>query len=345
MPVMRFSPTLRPQQPGGPKVVCFSATAREIAAIARVERIGRDRKGKLKGFQRPQIAAHIREIRDYLAHPGAMLPNAIVLAFSEGARIGRDGSFSVDAADPPPGWVVDGQQRLSAALDLPDSGFQLLVSAFICDDMKELNRQFILINNTRPLAKPLIYELLPGVSGLPHRLSDRAGAAVLTEALNYREGSSLRGLIHQQTNPDGIIKDTLIQRLLINSLQNGALRTAAPDDKKLDGAYDLVNDFFAAVRRKFERDWDGHTAKTSRLLHGAGIVSMGYVMDELCIRERARTRRSFEAGLQALVGRTHWTSGEWNFGSERRPWNSIQNTKADYRLLSHHLVRLVRRRG
>jgi DGQHR domain-containing protein len=345
MTVLRFSPTLRPQQPGGPKVVCFSATPHEVSSIARVERIGRDRKGKLNGFQRPQIAAHIREIRDYLAQPGAMLPNAIVLAFSRGAKISRDGSFSVEATDPPLGWVVDGQQRLSAALDLPDSGFQLIVSAFICEDMKELNRQFILINNTRPLAKPLIYELLPGVSGLPHRLSDRSGAALITEALNYRKGSSLRGLIHQQTNPDGIIKDTLIQRLLINSLQNGALRTAAVSDKKLDGAFELVSEFFSAVRRTFERDWEGHTAKTSRLLHGAGIVSMGYVMDELNIRGRVRTRRGFEVGLKALVGRTHWTSGEWNFGSERRPWNSLQNTKADYRLLSHHLVRLVRRRG
>lgn len=344
MTSQRFSPTLRLEQAEGPTVVCFAATAHQIAAIARVERIGRDRKGKLKGFQRPQIAAHIREIRDYLAQPDAMLPNAIVLAFSEGAKVGRDGTLTVDTSGTPPGWVVDGQQRLSAALELPDNGFQLLVSAFICEEMKELNKQFILINNTRPLAKPLIYELLPGVAGLPHRLSDRSGAASLTEALNYREGSSLKGLIHQQTNPDGIIKDTLIQRLLINSFLNGALRSWSQDDK-IDGAYDLVNAFFGAVKDTFAKDWEGHTAKTSRLLHGAGLVSLGYVMDELNIRDRAKTKRAFEAGLQALVGKTHWTSGEWKFESERRRWNALQNNNADYRLLSHHLVRLIRRRN
>lgn len=340
----RFSPTLRLEQGGGPPVVCFAATAHEIAAIARVERIGRDRKGKLRGFQRPQIAAHIREIREYLSQPDAMLPNAIVLAFADGARVGRDGTLTIDVSDKTRGWVVDGQQRLSAALDLPDNGFKLLVSAFICEDMKELNKQFILINNTRPLAKPLIYELLPGVSGLPHRLSDRAGAAAMTEALNYREDSSLRGLIHQQTNPEGIIKDTLIQRLLINSFVNGALRTWSKETK-IDGAYGLVNAFFAAVKETFAKDWEGHTAKTSRLLHGAGIVALGYVMDELNIRDRARTKKAFEAGLRPLVGRTHWTSGEWNFGEERRRWNALQNNNADYRLLSHHLVRLIRRRG
>jgi hypothetical protein len=195
------------------------------------------------------------------------------------------------------------------------------------------------------LAKPLIYELLPGVAGLPQRLSDRAGAALLTEALNYREDSSLRGLINQQTNPDGIIKDTLIQRLLINSLQNGAIRGVSGDESILRQGYGLVSAFFGAVRRVFSDDWEGHTAKTSRLLHGAGIIAMGYVMDELNIREHAIKLKDFEAGLQALVGHTHWTSGKWNFGSERRPWYSLQNTKADYRLLSHHLVRLVRRRA
>lgn len=340
---VQFSPTISPKQGSGPRVVCFAATPVEVSHVARVERIGRNEDGKLTGFQRPQIAAHIREIRDYLAQPNAMLPNSIVLAFSENARVGRDGTLTVDVSNGPPGWVVDGQQRLAAALGLPDRDFQFIVSAFLCDDPKELNRQFILVNNTRPLAKPLIYELLPGVSGLPSRLSDRAGAALLTEALNYRKDSSLSGLIHQQTNPDGVIKDTLIQRLLINSLQHGALRGVTNDKQLLDDGYRLISSFFAGVRRVFADDWDGHTPKTSRLLHGAGITAMGYVMDELNIRDGAHTKAAFERGLGRLSGRTHWTSGEWNFGSEKRLWNSLQNTKSDYRLLCHHLVRLVRR--
>jgi DGQHR domain-containing protein len=84
--------------------------------VARIERIGRDAKGRLSGFQRPQIAAHIREIGDYLGQDDAMLPNAIVLAFAKGASATRDGGFVVDISDGPPGWVVDGQQRLCAAL-------------------------------------------------------------------------------------------------------------------------------------------------------------------------------------------------------------------------------------
>lgn len=245
----------------------------------------------------------------------------------------------------PPGWVVDGQQRLCAALGVPGRPFEFVVSAFLCRDPAELNRQFILINNTRPLAKPLIYELLPGVQGLPQRLSDRAGAALLVEALNYQASSSLRGQIYQQTNPEGVLKDTLMQRMLINSLQHGALRDFAGTDQLLCDGVALISAFFEAVQRVFRTDWVGHTAKTSRLVHGVGLIAMGYVMDELVIRFGANSCEAFERGLKPLIGRTHWSDGEWNFGSERRPWSSLQNTKSDYRLVSHYLVRLARRGG
>jgi len=250
----------------------------------------------LSGFQRPQIASHIREISDYLSQSDAMLPNAIVLAFASGCTLSRDGSFVVDTNDGPPGWVVDGQQRLCAALALPDKRFEFLVSSFLCDDPAELNRQFILVNNTKPLSKPLIYELLPGLDGLPNRLSDRAGAALLTEKLNWGAESSLQGQINQQTHPEGILKDTLLHRMLLNSLQQGALRNLSGEDALLSDGVSLVSAFFAAVQRVFERDWVGHTPKSSRLLHGVGLISLGYVMDELVIRTKARTKRQFENG-------------------------------------------------
>lgn len=343
MKQLRFGPTISPQQGGGPPVFCFTATPEQITKIARIERIGRDEKGKLSGFQRPQIASHIREIRDYLAQPDAMLPNVIVLAFSEGVTVRKDGTLVVDIADGPPGWVVDGQQRLCAAVSLPEREFEFLVTAFICEDPTELNRQFILINNTRPLAKPLIYELLPGVKGLPERLSDRASTALLVEGLNYREDSALRSMIHQQTNPDGIIKDTLIQKMLLNSLQQGALRDLDGMEPLLTDGVSLISNFFRAVQTVFKSDWEGQTPKTSRLLHGAGLIAMGYVMDEIAVATGAKTTEDFIASLQPLIGKTHWTSGEWMFGKDVRSWNSLQNTQADYRLLSHYLVRIVRR--
>ena len=102
--------------------------------------------------------------------------------------------------------------------------FEVFVSAVICADESELRRQFVLVNNTRPLPKSLIYELLPDVDGLPQRLSNRALAAELTARLNYDRDSFLRGVIKQHTNPGGIINDTAVQRVIMNSLSDGMMR-------------------------------------------------------------------------------------------------------------------------
>lgn len=51
-----------------PKLTVFTSIAKaaDIARIARIKRAGRDNAGALQGFQRPQIAGHIHEIRDSL---------------------------------------------------------------------------------------------------------------------------------------------------------------------------------------------------------------------------------------------------------------------------------------
>ena len=67
-------------------------------------------------------------------------------------------------------------------MQLDGGDFEVLVSAVICGDEAELRRQFVLVNNTRPLPKSLIYELLPGVDGLPSRLSNRSFASELATA-------------------------------------------------------------------------------------------------------------------------------------------------------------------
>src|SRR4051794_18878776 len=90
-------PVLAPTQSERFPVFCFTATADQIAQIARIERAGRDEDGKLQGFQRPQIAGHIDNIADYLNSDHSILPNALVVGFTKGAKvaIGRNGSGTV----------------------------------------------------------------------------------------------------------------------------------------------------------------------------------------------------------------------------------------------------------
>src|SRR3569623_1341151 len=68
-------------------VLSFAASAADVLRFATIDRIGRDAQGELSGFQRPQVAAHIREIRDYLEKPNAVLPNPIVVAFTDRVAI------------------------------------------------------------------------------------------------------------------------------------------------------------------------------------------------------------------------------------------------------------------
>ena len=302
----------------------------------------------MRGFQRPQIAKHIKEIRDYLAKDEAVLPNSVVVAFTGGVTVEKQSDglarISIDLSQGQNGLVVDGQQRLSALAELPDKDFEVFVSALLCENEAELRKQFILINNTKPLPKALIYELLPTVDGLPHRLNSRRTAAELVELLNYTEGSPLEGLLKQQTNPAGVIQDTIMQRVIMTSLSDGALRELIREEDGLEQCFKLLSAFFEAVAETFPEAWQGQKPKTSRLVHGAGIVGMGYVMDYLFTTKNVQTAVEFQAGLQALNGKTAWTSGVWDFGPDnQRPWNSIQNVPKDYMVLSQYLVQVVKR--
>jgi DGQHR domain-containing protein len=338
---------VRAQQSERHQVLCFPAKASDIQKFASIEQIARDDTGSIKGFQRPQISQHINEIRDYLKTDDAVLPNPIVVAFTDRVTVEQKGSscvLQIDLSDGPPGLVVDGQQRLTALSGIPDSDFEVFVSVLICRDEEELRRQFILINNTRPLPKSLIYELLPTVDGLPDKMSSRARAAKLTDALNYSEGSSLKGQIKQHTNPTGLITDTCIQRFILNSMSDGACRELIGEEDGEEKCFNLVSNFFAAVQSVFADDWEGHKAKTSRLVHGAGIVAMGYVMEYLFARYGAKSQEEFQHGLLPLKEHTHWTSGEWHFDeTETRPWNGIQNISRDIQTLAAFLTRVLKR--
>lgn len=339
-------PAIQARQGAPHAVYTIAARARDILRFASIDRIGRSEDGALKGFQRHQIAGHIREIKDYLAKDDAVLPNSIVVAFIDGVEVENAGdrpTLAFDLSNGPRGLVVDGQQRLSALADLPDKDFEAFVSILICADEAELRRQFILINNTRPLPKSLIYELLPSVAELPERLDNRSLASAMTARLNYDPASSLRGQIYQHTNPDGVIRDTAIQRVIIQSLNDGIMRDfiRKPNGEQL--CFEILSEFYAAVQDVFRDAWAGHKPKSSRLVHGAGITALGYVMEVLALLDGARTKDKFAHGLGCLVGRTAWTSGHWDFdNADHRHWKAVQNVNRDVMLVAQHMISIVR---
>lgn len=325
------------------QVLSFAARPADILQFAEIERVNRAADGTLTGFQRHQIAPHIKEIRDYLSRENAILPNPIVIAFVEGATVKPIApglaELTIESTEGKPGFVVDGQQRLTALSGLLEKDFEVLVSALVCKDYDEMRQQFVLLNNTRPLPKGLIYELLPLTPDLPQKFTARAFAAKLVEMLNYDENSSLHGQIKQHTNPTGVISDTAIQKIVINSVADGAIRNFAGGEDCIESAFSLLSDYFAAVQEVFPEAWQGHKPKTSRLVHGAGIVAMGYLMEFLYSRFNAANKLDFESKLSALAPHCYWIGGVWPFSpTDKRDWNKIQNVPQDIMTLASYLV-------
>lgn len=303
----------------------------------------------------------VEEIRNYLESPSPMVPNAIVLAFDSRVRFepARGGSSS-DYAHPgvivipleedipderKPGFIVDGQQRLAAIREADVERFPICVTAFITNDVGQQTEQFILVNSTKPLPKGLIYELLPKTTAqLPSLLNRRRLPAQLLERLNLDLSSPLRGKIHTATNPTGIIKDNSILKMLENSLSDGVLykfRRQGSLEADVEPILEVLRNYWTAVSKVFSAAW-GLPPKKSRLMHGAGIISMGFIMDAISDRLHDTyipTVIQYEADLQPLKELCRWTAGYWDFGSgQQRKWNELQNTSKDIELLANHLI-------
>lgn len=346
----------------------FAVDGKALPQFTTISRVHRDSEREIRGYQRPEVLSHIAEIRSYLESEDPMIPNSIVVAFDDRVRFepsevqplgpgySRVGTIviPVDSSLPDedkPGWIVDGQQRCAAIREAEVERFPICITAFIAADHQEQTEQFILVNSTRPLPKGLIYELLPATeSRLPSPLQRRRFPAYLLERLNFDRGSPFRGLIHTPTNPDGIVKDNSILKMLENSLTDGVLhrfRDPRTGEGDVEPMLAIVSAFWAAVADTFPDAW-GQKPRRSRLMHGAGIVGMGFVMDAIAERyvdERIPSVADFRENLLPLREVCQWTSGSWDFGAGvQRRWNEIQNTPKDIGLLADYLLDEYRRR-
>lgn len=352
-------PALEVRQGPGRLLYCFAVDGKLLPRFASISRVGRGDQQQVIGYQRPEVLSHIAEIRTYLETENAMIPNAVVVAFDRSVRFepigpgtedSRPGTLIVPVVETwsdvtKPGWVVDGQQRLAAIREARVDRFPICVVAFVAEDTQEQREQFILVNNTKPLPKGLIYELLPATeAALPTLLARRRFPTVILDRLNLDLDSPFRGMIRTPTRPDGLVKDNSLLKMLENSLSDGLLyrfrnrEEARPD---LDGMLTVIKAFWGAVAEVFAPAW-AQQPRRSRLLHGAGVVSLGFLMDAIADRHRNvghPDQAVFRIDLVPLREVCRWTDGYWDFGPGiQRKWNEIQNTPKDIQLLSNYLL-------
>ncbi|GAL30168.1 tgtA5 cluster protein 1 [Vibrio variabilis] len=338
----------------------FSMNINEIEETCQVSRIFRDDSNKLMGYQRTEVKNHVGDIANYITQDGAIIPNSIIIGFNSRTTC-REIDGEIFELDIPSGELtgvlVDGQQRVAALRESGRDDFHLSVCAFINDDVEFERQQFLLINSAKPLPRSLIYELLPHSTGVfKEELTRRRLPSLIVQLLNYDAKSPLQGVIKLTTNPHGIIADNSMMKMLDNSLREGALydfRTPKSDKisaSVCESMIDLLNQYYSSMREVFHEDW-GKKPKDSRLFHGAGIIALGQIFDEVYYSYKtANSKESFfefaVKKLRLIKPHCKWSEGYWDFGNDqngepiKKHWNQIQNLSNDIGLVTNHLVRV-----
>lgn len=362
---------LRIEQAPEHPLYLFALRADELLQIADFSRIRRDEGGNLLGYQRDKVRAHVEGILAFLNSSESFVPfpHALILAFPStiefqkvrGPKVsqeelGEAGTLFLPLPKPgevKPAWILDGQQRALALAKCMHQDFPVPVCALVADDLETQRDQFIRVNNARPLSKSLIGELLPEVDTLlPPRLAAKKVPAALCDLLNRDPQSPFFGLIRRASTPAGksanrteVITDTALIRMLEHSLQDtgGCLfpyRDINSGETDFGQIRKVLYLYWGAVRDTWPEAW-GLPPGTSRLMHSAGLLAMGRLMDRLMwdiAPSHAEADKAIRYALAKLKPHCHWTSGHWT-ELEGLEWNQVQNLSNHVRMLSSHLIR------
>ena len=68
-------PALEIEQGGGQKLYSFSVDGKQLTRFAAISRVRRGGDAEVIGYQRPEVASHIAQIRRYVESEAPMIPN------------------------------------------------------------------------------------------------------------------------------------------------------------------------------------------------------------------------------------------------------------------------------
>jgi DGQHR domain-containing protein len=354
---------LHTTQGEGLDVFAFFIKGSDIVKIADLSRIGRDDEETLKGFQRPEIRSHVKGIVDYLSKGNVLFPNAIILAMSPQVRfvasrgtkatgdegLSQSGTLTIPIYNEGQrvAWIVDGQQRSLALAQVRKIEMVVPVVGFVSDSLNMQREQFILVNKARPLPNRLINELLPETTGiiLPRDLTARKVPSEICNFLNRDPSSPFYKLIKRPSDKgvsSAVITDSAVIKMVRNSIESplGALapyKANSRDATDVEAMYRTLISFWSAVKVVFPQAW-GKDPKQSRLMHSAGILAMGVLMDRIYARLSGNedNQKAVQRELMRVVNECKWTSGTWE--TLGLSWNEIESTPQSIRKLQNALI-------
>jgi DGQHR domain-containing protein len=349
------------QRPDVP-VYVFGIEGRLVYQLASVSYAQRTKDGVLTGYQRGAVQRHIGDILSYLGEGGAILPNAIVVAFdsrvsfealkgTQPSEWGTFGHLSIplmsNGSQTKAGWIVDGQQRATALAKLdPKRSFPVVVVAFQSDSQELQREQFLLVNRTKPLPRDLLNEILPEVRvSLPKNLEKQRVAARVLASLRFDAASPFAGRVRGLGG--GGDRANISQSALLAVIQDSIKKKgvlfdyydSAEQKHDIAGMARALNVFFEGVARTWPDAWSADP-KASRLVHGVGIVALGHLMDRVLPDIDLHSQRAasvVENRLSRIRSRCAWMSGRWpTLGCA---WNELQNTSQDKARLTDYLLK------
>lgn len=347
----------------------LSLTADDLFRVAEISKVSRDDAGELIGYQRAEVKHHVDEIVQYLNEEDIIFPNPIIIALSSDVRFksarGPKPQNTDEAAVPgtleiplpknggrKPGWIVDGQQRALALSKSKRRSFSVPVNAFVADEVDLQRDQFLRINNTKPLPRGLVTELLPEVdTTLPPRLAARRIPSYLCDLMNRRDDSPFKGLVRRASSASAakgpaVITDTSLINVLQESMgtPSGCLfpyRNLATGETDVESIMQILIVYWTAVAKTFPKAW-GASARQSRLMHGVGIKAMGRLMDSVMKPVldpfAPSALKDVRHDLALIAPVCAWTEGSWE-GLDGLAWNELQNVPRHVRMLSSLLIR------
>lgn len=349
----------------GLDVYAFFIKGGDILRVADISRIQRDAKDALHGFQRPEIRQHVKGIVNYLNQGKVLFPNAIILAMSPGvkfsasrgsrptgdARVSESGTLTLPIYDEGRrvAWIVDGQQRSLALAQAHHTDLAVPVIGFVSDKLSVQREQFILVNKAKPLSTRLINELLPETPAivLPRDLAARKVPAELVNLLNQDPSSPFYRLVKRTSDraaSGAVVTDSALISVIKSSLSTplGALarfkavgRDGSSGD--IEGMYRVLTTYWTAVKVAFPDSW-GKDPRQSRLMHSAGLLAMGMLMDAIYARlSPDATSEAIQHEIHKVAPSCRWTKGTWD--ALGLAWNDIQNTPQHIKKLQDALVR------
>lgn len=355
---------LHTTQGEGLDVYAFFIKGGDIVRVADISRIERDAADELKGFQRPEIRQHVKGIVDYLNQGDVLFPNAIILALapdvkfaaSRGSkpagdtRVSESGTLTLPiyAEGQRVAWIVDGQQRSIALSQAQHKDLAVPVIGFVSDRLSVQREQFILVNKAKPLPTRLINELLPETTTfvLPRDLVARKVPAELVSNLNQDPASPFFRLVKRASDrgtSEAVVTDTALLSLIKSSLSNplGALAPFKSVGREgggdVAGMYRILTTYWSAVKAVFPDAW-GKDPKQSRLMHSAGLMAMGLLMDAIYARLPPNSEvAAVQRELEKVAPSCRWTKGTWE--TLGLAWNELQNTPPHVKKLQDTLVR------